>query len=334
MPNSVQSKVSCVFKTIVIEGKSSKRQHQQYKVIASKEIKDKAIDAGIETATATEKLDGTCVYVHEFKGKPWLWARFDQKPTKQADKKFKNYQACHLAWEMNGDSDDEPQWQWNVEKDFRTAPGDWIPAEGVPILDGIAQPDDNGHIPGWVPLDENNRQYCWHNSTVQLDNGLAIILRPQCQDSHHFEVTIVPLSMLLEETLELIGSNINANPYGLGCKKNPVHILVPHGAIKVKSPQPLNYDDLKNWLENSDEGKMEGIVWHCRNGELFKFHRHHIGLPWPVEDLLFTSRQITFNVDLSQYEVEFDPKSMFSVLSKFHGRSFQHIRDIEWEGLQ
>ena len=33
---------------------------------------------------------------------------------------------------------------------FQDVPEYWIPASGVPIEDGLPQPDENGHIPGTV----------------------------------------------------------------------------------------------------------------------------------------------------------------------------------------
>ncbi|XP_070565692.1 RNA ligase 1-like [Ptychodera flava] len=336
MSGSVQNKVPCVFKTIVVEGKSSKRAHQQYKVVASREIKEIALQADIEQASPTEKIDGTCVYVHDFQGKPWLWARHDRKPTKQADKKFKRYQTNQRTSELDGETENEvTPWQWNAEKDFREAPENWIPAKGVPVIDGIAQPDENGHIPGWVPLDKNNRQYCWHNTVVDHKQGVAVVLRPSADgNKDELEVSISNLSSLLERTLELIGTNINANPYGIGCKKNPIHLLIPHGAIGLNDQLTVNYDDLKEWFETKDNGKVEGLVWHCKNGELFKFHRHHFGLPWPVDDLHLCRQPIRFALDPSRFECDFDAKSMFTVLSQFDGQLFDQMKDIPWgEGV-
>ncbi|XP_002740769.1 RNA ligase 1-like [Saccoglossus kowalevskii] len=329
MPGSVQCKVPCVFKTRVIEEKSNKRQYQQYNVVASNELQDSAIEDSIEEATPTEKLDGTCVYVHEYKGRPWLWARLDRKPTKQADKHFKRYQAAKRAWMLNGMSGEEPMWNWNADKDFRTARDSWIPAKGVPIINGTAQPDLYGHIPGWLPVESKDRQYCWHSSTFDVNYGIAVVLKSSNDGNQYsMEVTIVELSELLEQTLELIGTNINGNPYGLGCKRNPIHVLVPHGVIQFPSSIPISYDELKLWFESSDEGKVEGIVWHCKNQQLYKLHRHHFGLPWPIEDVYFTSRPVAINMDLSRYECDFDSTSMFSVLSQFNGQRFEQLRNV------
>ncbi|KAG8578164.1 hypothetical protein GDO81_010406 [Engystomops pustulosus] len=88
---SVQQKISCVFVTQVKDEPSSKREHQMFKVLATETLNPLALNAGIDSALATEKVDGTCCYVTTHKGLPYLWARYDRKPTKQAEKRFKKY---------------------------------------------------------------------------------------------------------------------------------------------------------------------------------------------------------------------------------------------------
>ena len=72
---------------------------------------------------------------------------------------------------------------------------------------------------GWVPVEKTNKQYCWHSTVVDHETGLALLLRPlrhddEDEDEDMLEITCVPLSQLQEQTLELIGTNINGNPYG------------------------------------------------------------------------------------------------------------------------
>lgn len=71
-------------------------------------------------------------------------------------------------------------------------------------------------VSGWVPVEKDNKQYCWHSSVVDHQQGAALILRPAVDDEDVLEVAAVPLAELLEETLELIGTNVNGNPYGEG----------------------------------------------------------------------------------------------------------------------
>lgn len=50
---------------------------------------------------------------------------------------------------------------------------------------------------------------------VDYETGLALVLRPLKEDEDMLEITCIPLSELQEQTLELIGTNINGNPYGI-----------------------------------------------------------------------------------------------------------------------
>lgn len=70
---------------------------------------------------------------------------------------------------------------------------------------------------GWVPVDDSNKQYCWHASVVDYDVREALVLRPSDEDEAVLEIVSVPLTELMEQTLELVGTNVNGNPYGERC---------------------------------------------------------------------------------------------------------------------
>lgn len=57
---------------------------------------------------------------------------------------------------------------------------------------------------------------------------------------------------------------------GLGSKKNPLHVLVEHGTLRVRSAPALEYHQIRSWFQGSDVGRVEGIVWHCDDGALVK----------------------------------------------------------------
>lgn len=335
---SVQQKMPCVFTTEVKEEPSRKRDCQSYQVIASETLNPVAVDADVESAIATEKVDGTCCYVSLFRGRPCLWARLDRKPNKQAEKRFRKHH--HLQRSGKGFS-------WNVAEDFKTVPETWIPAHGVKRLNEQPLPDENGHIPGWVPVDTHSKQYCWHSAVVDYELGAALVLRPTSHNNqnnhnnhhhHHqgeqqwteLELRAVPLNELLEQTLELIGTNVNGNPYALGSKKRPLHCLVSHGALPVSEPPPLDLHRLRSWFQTRPEGRVEGVVWHCSDGTLLKLHRHHLGLRWPVEDTLLGSRSALVNVDVAVNE-NGDSKDLFSSLSKLSGQRFERLRDVQFD---
>lgn len=63
-------------------------------------------------------------------------------------------------------------------------------------------------------MEKDSKQYCWHASVVDYEAGAALVLRPKADDEELLEVAAVPLGDLMEQTLELIGTNVNGNPYG------------------------------------------------------------------------------------------------------------------------
>ncbi len=350
---NVQSKIACLFDTVTVDSPSTKRQHQQYKVVAGDTLRESAITAGIENARPTEKVDGTCSYVEIYCEKPWLWARHDRKPNKAADKRFKKYQSDKRrlkgkeAGTSDGDSCVPEKFHWDVEKDFKEVPADWVPASEVPDIDGVPQPDESGHIVGWVPVDPAGRQHCWHASTVDFDNGLALILRPGCSEPSKnlagetttgkeaanlecLEIVTIPLKELIGSTVEVLGTKINGNPYKIGSKARPIHFLVRHGSIPIKDRVPLNREKVLDWFHGDAEhhgyaeGQVEGVVWHCPGGKLFKVHRHHLGLPWPINELRLLRMPVSVNV---RHDLDTD-NSLFVYLSQLNGKTFPSIMSI------
>lgn len=323
---TVQHKVSCVFETAVLSEQSSKRENQPYKVVATERIKQKAVDNDIHSALVTEKLDGTCVYFAKFEGKPWLWARFDRKPTKGAEKRFKKFQQQKQREKGLGEgSNKDSTFKWDMAKDFKETPEYWIPASGVQVVDGFPVPDDIGHTPGWVPVSPSSRQQCWHLSTVDLKIGLALVLR-EVEDSEELCIDCVHISELEGHTAELVGTNINGNPYGIGCKKFPIHFLVIHGSVKIRNPPEIQMESIKKWFQN--EGQVEGIVWHCANGTLFKLHRNHVALPWPAGEPTLTLRPVTIAVDTTNYELD-DNDSLIALFGKFRDHKCDSLKDLK-----
>ncbi|XP_047658201.1 uncharacterized protein C12orf29 homolog isoform X2 [Tachysurus fulvidraco] len=185
---------------------------------------------------------------------------------------------------------------------------------------------------GWIPVDRSNKQYCWHASVVDYDARQALVLRPSDEDEAVLEMVSVPLSELMEQTLELIGTNVNGNPYGLGSKKNPLHVLVPHGILRVRNAPAVEFHQLHSWFRDSDEGRVEGIVWHCNDGALVKIHRYHLGLKWPEGDTSLSSRPVVVRVSQLPFHLDVSPdnrKNLFFALSCLAGRRFSSVRDVQ-----
>ena len=77
---------------------------------------------------------------------------------------------------------------------------------------------------------------------MNYEFGIALVLRHHPDDPGVLEMSAVPRH--LEQTLELIGTNINGNLYGLGSKKYPLHFLTPHGAFQVRNLPTLKHNNL------------------------------------------------------------------------------------------
>ena len=79
----------CVFVTDVKAEPSAKWDHQPFKVLATETLSEKAFDADVYNAVATEKVDGTCCYITNYRGQPYRWPQLDRTPNKLADKDLK-----------------------------------------------------------------------------------------------------------------------------------------------------------------------------------------------------------------------------------------------------
>ncbi|CAG5132114.1 unnamed protein product [Candidula unifasciata] len=328
--NPVQQKISCVYLTAVTEETSSKRKYQPFKVSATRQLTEQARRDDVAAAKITEKLDGTCCLVAEFKGQPWLWARHDRKPNKLGARRFAQFKKSQLKL---GDKElTAAEFSWDPNKDFKDVPEFWVPASRLEIRNGVVMPDNIGHTPGWVPVELTARHDCWHLSAVDLTLGLALVLRAAETGNDDLIIESQPLSFLCGQTCELIGTNVNGNPYHIGSKKCPIHVLVPHGSLALSCPTPVDYDALYNWFNcPSGQGQIEGVVWHCMNGELHKLHRHHLNLPWPVPEPRLCQRRVKVQVELTSANVARESKkghNVFSLLCNLNGQVFDSIQEL------
>jgi hypothetical protein len=70
---------------------------------------------------------------------------------------------------------------------------------------------------------------------------------------------------------EVLGKNIQGNPLKL---TGNVICLFSQGEAPILEDAPISYGELKEWLPSKDSlygnGKIEGIVWHCEDGSMYK----------------------------------------------------------------
>ena len=69
--------------------------------------------------------------------------------------------------------------------------------------------------------------------------------------------------------MEVIGINTNVNPYRLGTKEHPIHLLVRHDSFSFSNKPEVTYNDLQKWFTDNPDGAVERIVWHCKDGSKF-----------------------------------------------------------------
>jgi len=71
---------------------------------------------------------------------------------------------------------------------------------------------------------------------------------------------------------EAVGTNIQGNPLNLPTNRIVFFTL---GQVPIHENAPTSFEELKEWLpkQKSKYGNdcgIEGIVWHCENGEMYK----------------------------------------------------------------
>lgn len=128
---------------------------------------------------------------------------------------------------------------------------------GKPIPKGavLCQPEADavtGHLPCWLPVDENNHADKWH----------VLAYKKQVADGFEFEEG---------QTYELCGTHFQTNPYNISGD-----VYYKHGA-RVLSGVPRTYEGINQYLA---EHEIEGIVFHRGNGELCKIKRSDFGYSW------------------------------------------------------
>ena len=138
----------------------------------------------------------------------------------------------------------------HIWKRYDAKHGKPIPSNAVPC-----QPEADpvtGHLPCWMPIDENNPADKWFVAAYQR----------QVKEGFVFEEG---------QTYELCGVHIQNNPYKL---ENDIYIK--HGEI-VLNEVPRTYEGLQVYLAVH---YMEGIVFHRGNGDMCKIKRSDFGYEW------------------------------------------------------
>jgi len=80
--------------------------------------------------------------------------------------------------------------------------------------------------------------------------------------------------LLMDGTYELVGPQVQDNPH-----KFDHNILMQHGSIHLRYPNPRHFDEIEHYLRTKCE--YEGIVWHHPDGRMCKITKKKFGIAWP-----------------------------------------------------
>ena len=128
-----------------------------------------------------------------------------------------------------------------------------VPANAI-----LCQPEADavtGHLPCWIPCDENNPGDKWH----------IMAFERMKTEGYVFENG---------KTYELCGVHFQNNPYSLEEDR-----YFKHGE-KELTDVPRTYEGIKEYLRTHE---IEGIVFHRGNGEMCKIKRSDFGFTWKTE---------------------------------------------------
>lgn len=127
---------------------------------------------------------------------------------------------------------------------------------GKPVPEGAIKCQEKadpitGHLPCWLPYDENNKGQKWFGEAEHTVYYLSSQLIPY-------------------RTYEAIGKHFNGNPYDLD-----YDTLVPHGAVGIDVPR--TFEGIRDYLKDH---YIEGIVFWKDGEPKCKIKRSDFGFEW------------------------------------------------------
>lgn len=135
-----------------------------------------------------------------------------------------------------------------------------------------------GHLPCWVPVDENNASDKWFIEAYNNFNTIDKNKKFKYYDNNK-NITGVDLRGFTfdNRTFEAIGKHFQGNPYNLD-----FDILVPHGSIILRTnacEEVITFEGIKKFLTDN---YIEGLVyWDISNNKpVCKIKRTDFGLEW------------------------------------------------------
>lgn len=161
-------------------------------------------------------------------------------------------------WVLSGEGNATKKWDGTcvllkdgyIYKRFDYKNGRKLPDGAIPCQEKADE--ITGHFPHWVKCEEFEPADKWHIKAF----------KEYCEIEPNYE----------EGTYELIGKHFNGNKYNIVFGTD---VLKKHGdeIIEVKR----SFDGIKEYLRKN---KIEGLVFHRRNGDMCKIKRTDFGFEW------------------------------------------------------
>lgn len=181
--------------------------------------------------------------------------------------------APELEWVLNGEGEATVKVDGSccciidgkLFKRYDAKKGKPIPENAIKCQD-VADPI-TGHLPCWVPVDENNQGDKWFIEAYKTTKENA----PELLD---------------DGTYEAIGKHFNGNPYNIAGGD----LLIPHGTIELCVER--SFTGIKSYLEKTP---IEGIVFWKDGEPKCKIKRSDFGFEWPCENAKIDPNSYTVN---------------------------------------
>ena len=166
-----------------------------------------------------------------------------------------------LSWVLDGEGIATVKWDGSccaiIDDKFYVR---YDAKNGKPVPDGAIKCQEEadpitGHLPCWLPYDENNMGQKWFRSAYKYAESRA--------DEWD----------LADGTYEAIGKHFNGNPYNLD-----YDTLIPHGVDIIEVPR--TFEGIRDYLKDN---YIEGIVFWKDGEPKCKIKRSDFGHDWATK---------------------------------------------------
>ena len=163
-----------------------------------------------------------------------------------------------MEWVLNGEGDATVKWDGSccaiIDGKFYVR---YDAKNGKPIPEGAIKCQEEadpitGHLPCWLPYDENNKGQKWFG------------------EAYKYALSQADEWGLADGTYEAVGKHFNGNMYNFD-----FDTLIPHGVNIIEVPR--TFEGIRDYLKDNF---IEGIVFWKDGEPKCKIKRSDFGFPW------------------------------------------------------